>query len=518
MQDILAQLFSYVWGIWRFRWIGLAAAWGVAILGWVFVYQMPESYVGTSRVYVDSNSVLRPLLKGLTIQPNINQKVAMMSRTLLSRPNLEKLVRMTDLDLQISNEIEKEAMLSELRKSISLSSRDRAASLYSISVEHRDRDVAKRIVQALITVFIESSRSDARMDNSGAQDFLDEQIADYERRLAEAETRLAAFKQRNVDNYPGQTGDYYSRLEQARMDLRGAKLALKEAENRRDQLSRELEGEEPLFFVSEASGEIVRTPVDARIQKQRAWLDELSSRYTDQHPEVLQAKSLIARLERQKKQMLAELTKENAGKAAPSFSGVSNSPVYQGMRTMLAETEASIAELQVRVEEFQLRQDQLEEKVNNIPVVETELKQLDRDYQVIAQQHAALLKRRESAMISQSVEQKSNDVSFRVIDPPYVPREPSEPNKLLLNGVVLFIAVGMGVALALLLSLIKPVVIEPRSLVRLTNLPLLGSVSLVASPAERREKIISYVFFAGVSALLVLVFVGVAVIPRIIAT
>ena len=88
MQEILAQVFSYIWGVWRHRWLALGVAWLVAIAGWAWVWQLPESYVATARVYVDTNSVLRPLLRGLAIEPNIDQRISMMSRTLLSRPNL----------------------------------------------------------------------------------------------------------------------------------------------------------------------------------------------------------------------------------------------------------------------------------------------------------------------------------------------------------------------------------------------------------------------------------------------
>ena len=202
----------------------LAVAWVVAIAGWIWVWQLPEAYVATARVYVDTNSVLRPLLRGLAIQPNIDQRINMMSRTLLSRPNLEKLMRMTDLDLQVNTEAQKNKMLAELGEAISLAGSRDNPSLYSISVEDPDRDTAKRIAQSLITVFIESSLSGKREDSSGAQDFLDEQIAEYEERLVAAENRLALFKQENVDVLPGSGGDYYSTLQAAREDLSAARL------------------------------------------------------------------------------------------------------------------------------------------------------------------------------------------------------------------------------------------------------------------------------------------------------
>ena len=154
MQELLAQVFTYVWAVWRHRWLALGVAWTLAVAGWIWVWQLPEAYVGTARVYVDTNSILRPLLRGLTIQPNIEQRIGMMSRTLLSRPNLEKLMRMTDLDLQVSTEAQKNKVLSDLSGAISLTGSRSDPSLYSIRVEDPDRDTAKRIAQSLITVFI----------------------------------------------------------------------------------------------------------------------------------------------------------------------------------------------------------------------------------------------------------------------------------------------------------------------------------------------------------------------------
>ena len=193
MQEILAQVFSYVWGVWRRRWLALGVAWLVAIAGWAWVWQLPESYVASARVYVDTNTVLRPLLQGLAVQPNVESRIGLLSRTLLSRPNLEKLMRMTDLDLQVTTAREKDKLLSDLSKSVRLNANRKDRSLYSISVTDPDRDTAKRIAQALITVFIESSLSGKREDSSGAQDFLNEQIKEYEARLIAAETRSANF-------------------------------------------------------------------------------------------------------------------------------------------------------------------------------------------------------------------------------------------------------------------------------------------------------------------------------------
>src|SRR5690606_8805897 len=99
------------------------------------------------------------------------------------------------------------------QESISLSGSRGNTSVYAISVTDQDRETARRIAQALITVFIETSMSDKRQDSSGAQSFLEQQISESERRLVEAERRLALFNQQNVEVLPVGGGDYYTRLE-----------------------------------------------------------------------------------------------------------------------------------------------------------------------------------------------------------------------------------------------------------------------------------------------------------------
>src|SRR5690606_9631916 len=128
--------------------------------------------------------------------------------------------------------------------------------------------------------------------------------------------------------------------------------------------------------------------------------------------------------------------------------------------------------------------------VNRIPEVEAELKQLTRDYDVLARQHQQMLERRESARLAGEVESNAGEVSFRVIDPPFVPLTPSEPNKLLLNAAVLVVALGAGVGVALLLALLRPVVTDARMLANSTGAPLLGVVTWNKTADEQRQDLL----------------------------
>ena len=512
MQEILTQIFGYVWGAWKYRWHALIVAWLMCAAGWAWVWQLPEAYVGSARIYVDSSSVLRPLLHGLAIQPDIDQRVSMMSRTLLSRPNLEKLMRMTDLDLQVTDDAQQEKMVEELQQTVSLAGDPDNVSLYSIRVKHEDRDMAKRITQALITVFIESSLSEKREDSTIAQDFLDEQIAEYEVRLMASESRLAQFKQQNVDMLPGSGGDYYSRLQSAREDLNTAKLALREMENRRSELERQVAGEEPVFFSGSLSSTESMTPLDVRVQTLKTQLDSLLTRYTDKHPEVRQLRNMIDDLEAEKMAQYGRIRDDSPGGIAP----LGGSPVYMNIRSMLAQTEADVAELTIRTTEYQRRVDELEARVNTIPEIEAQLTQLNRDYEVVSKQHQEMLQRRESARLSEDVEQSASDVAFRVIEPPFVPGKPGEPNKLLLNAIVLVFALGFGAGIALLISLINPVISNTRTLAYISGFPTLGVVPLSQPPEVKRREMYGRLAFTSLTVGLVVVFLGLNFVPSLV--
>jgi len=512
MQELLDQLSDYLAGIRRYRWVALTLTWLIVLGGWGYVAQLPNKFQATTRVHVDTNSVLRPLLRGLAIQPDVRQRVALMGKTLLSRPNMEKLIRMVDLDLQVKTDAEKEMLLSELQDNIKLTGTQRNSSIYTLTFVNEDRVVAKRVVQSLLSILIEGALGDKRQDSAGAAEFLDKQIAEYEVRLAEAEGRVADFKRRYVGSMPGDTGGYYQRLQAARRILGSAQLELSEAQNRRSELKRQLVGEEPVFIPTERTTEsrtLLR--LNQRIQGLQEQLDQLLLKYTDRHPDVIEIRAIMEDLESKKK---AELDAAEEIQAQNPQINLNKSPVYQQMRAMLAETEARVAELTVRVGEYSKRAKALEDKVDQVPLIEAELQQLNRDYDAVSQQHAQLLKRRESANLSEKAEQESSNVNFRVIDPPFVPQEPTEPNKLLLFSGVFVVGIGAGVGGALVLSLLRPVFGNRRSLGRATGLPVLGIVTLSSTPAQRRHAVIANVGFVSMILLLTVAFAGVYMIQE----
>ena len=99
MHELIEQIANITRGMYKYRWQGVLVAWIVAVAGVIVVLRIPDQYEASARIFVDTQSILKPLMSGLAVQPDVNQQVTMLSRTLITRPNVEKLVRMADLDL-----------------------------------------------------------------------------------------------------------------------------------------------------------------------------------------------------------------------------------------------------------------------------------------------------------------------------------------------------------------------------------------------------------------------------------
>ena len=166
----------------------------------------------------------------------------MMSRTLVSRLNVEKVIQMADMDTGLNTPEDREQLIARLTKELTIKSAGRE-NLYTISYADQDREQAKRVVQSLLTIFMEGSVGDKRKDSDSARQFIEEQLRSYSEKLVAAENAVTAFKRRHQGLMPGEGRDYYARLSDAKAALRQATLELKEALNSRDAIKQQLAGD-----------------------------------------------------------------------------------------------------------------------------------------------------------------------------------------------------------------------------------------------------------------------------------
>jgi polysaccharide chain length determinant protein (PEP-CTERM system associated) len=426
-----------------------------------------------------------------------------MTRTFLSQPKMEKLLRMTDLDLRAKTGDEQEKLINDLRRRIGLSGG--SDNLYTINFSDESPETAKLVVKSLLTIFMESNLGEVRKDQDSATQFLEQQIQDYERRMAEAEENLTRFKAKNLGFLPGEAGGYYDSLRQAAQRLEGAQLELKMQQDRLEVLRKQLAGETPSFDLAPAPVEVSANTVeiDRRIQLNQTKLEELLLRFTEKHPDVVALRRTIDDLRAQRKAQIAQAAK---GVADPKAGGyeVNTNFVYQQMRIAMSQVEAEVAAKQAVVEDYRSKIKELEAAVDRVLKVEQEQGQLNRDYNLLKSNHGQLQSRLESARLARKADSRSESVRFRIIDPPRVPIQPSEPNRILLSSAVLGIGLAVGFGIAFLMGQLRPTFDERSLLNEATGLPVLGSVNMVwTSDQVRARKVRNLSFLVSLMGLIV---------------
>jgi polysaccharide chain length determinant protein (PEP-CTERM system associated) len=517
MELLIGQLLIIARRMWKYRWLGLIMAWVTGLIGAVVVFVLPDRYEANARIYVDTQSILKPLMAGLAVQPNVEQQVTMLSRTLISRPNVEKLVRMADLDLKNQSKAQQEATIESVTSNLSIQSSGRD-NLYILGYRDSDPETAKRVVQSLVSIFVESSLGATRKDTSTATTFINEQIKAYETKLEEAETRLKEFRLKNIANIAGDGKDSAAAMSELSAQLERARLEYREAVNARDAAKAQLEAEKARggaqttmqSLIQESSVSVSTPELDARLAELRRNLDALLQRYTDQHPDIITTRKLIKDLEEQRKRELAELRK--AAMSMPSAGPAGGTPAAQEMVRLLATSEVQVAALRARVDEYSSRYAQAVAALKTAPQIEAEAAQLNRDYAIQKKNYEDLVQRREQASLSGELDVASGVADFRVIDPPRANPKPVAPNRLLLLAGAMVAALGLGLFTTFAATQLRPVFHDADDLRARVELPILGVVTRLVTDADRgRQRVDLIRFSAGAGGLLVMFAVALTV-------
>ena len=510
MRWIPSQAMPLMQALWRHRWLAMGTAWLVCTVGWIGAAFMPTKFESSARVYLNTDPLLTPLLHGLAADTNPSRHLDFMLRTLLSRPNLEQLIRLADLDTGIRTPGEKEALLKRMATDVEV--RPITQNLLTLSYRDGDPVLAKNIVQSLLTIFAEKMAGSNRADMDSAQRFLDDEIASYRDQLRAAEKRRADL----VDKYPDIVrnrtpdapggDDNGNRLEQARGSVAHLKLELADATSKRDAIQKELAGVPTTLTVDQGRQVIVTggrlTPIEERLLELRRNLDGLLLKYTEEHPDVKAARQAIAQLQ-------AEATKPSGGGAGQAGNAANKGQIadgaYDQIKVNLVNAEADVAAVQRRLSEAETQQTKIEQIAKAAPGVVAQIQDLDRDYGVLKRNYMELVARRNSTEIANAADTKTERIQFRIVDAPQVPLVPVVPNRPLLVTAVLVLGIGAGLAVPLLLMQFDR---SFATLGQLRNLgiPILGSVSRLSIGAAQRRAAVQLIGVTASALLLVAVY------------
>ncbi len=502
MSDFRAELLSRIAILWRRRWLALMVCWGLCVIGWGGVLLLPDQYQSQAMVYVDTDTLLGPLLKNLTVENDVQHQVPLITRTLLSRSNLHKVAVATDLALAVQTPVDEVNLFEHMLRHAQISVQ--GVNLLAISYTDPNPTLARDVVQALLSVLVDNSDVQNRAEMEKALGFIERQIASYEEKLRVIEQHMAEFKRQHGDVLLSSSANLGARKDSLREAVSTAQGQVAELKSAGDLLMQQLKTVPQFLSVDNAppvvvTGSHAETGASTIAELQKS-LDELRLHYTDKHPDVIAVKRQLAELEAR----AGAEPGEDAGE--PRYRSQVSNPVFEQLQMRLFEAQQQMSLARGHLAAAQSAQTDLEVQAAENPSMVAEYTDLTREYDVLKKQYDELLVRRESALMSQAVENSSQKIQFRVVDPPRIAAKPSGPHRLAFLAAVLAGSLAAGLGTALLLDHLEAPVTSPDILVRRSGLPVLGVITFQRKAEDEVRARRGNVRFGIVSVCLVLIF------------
>jgi polysaccharide chain length determinant protein (PEP-CTERM system associated) len=427
------------WGlILQRRYLALSVAFTVLSLCTLASFILPKVYEASSTIYIQRSKLVNPLTQGVGVANNWEEGLRTLRDSITSRTIISRVITKLNMDSGDTKSQKHEGLVNNVKKNILITVKGGgdAANLFIISYRGSDPKNVKDVVNTLVEEYIAETLGFRRSDATGAFDFVQSQLAEYKTKLEESDTAIRAFRERYPDIVPQTETAVLTRMEAFQTQKIDADIKVQELMRRRDNLKRQLSGEKELtvaFVTREGSPQ-------ARLSYLNNQLVLLSTKYTDNHPEIRKTKAEIEEVRKQ----IAH------AKAVPADTGSSETstlnPIYQQLKEDLARTDAEIDSLRARSTELSRQQQQAKNVLGGMPKEQEEWTKLQRDRTVYQHIYDDLLNKLETARISKDLEFTDKGTTFKVVDAASLPGSPVEPDriKFILAGIFLGIAAGVG--------------------------------------------------------------------------
>jgi len=459
--DVRASLHS----IWQRRWLALAVAWLVCVLGWLGVTLVPNAYESRARIFVQ-------LYDPLATQVGINdadRKASMdkLRDSLTGTLNLERVIKSTRLGETITTRKQMDAAVAGLGKAIKITAdQDNLFTITARSSSMRFSEgdnarLSRDIVQKLIDIFREENQNGGQGEMKQTLQFLDQQLANRQGELQAAEQRRMAFETQHPELAQGGLS-VIQRLEQGRAAIRGFDADIAAQQSALAAINAQIGATPQSVAVAGPTGglrgQLAQVQADLAMMRARG--------LTENHPDVIAARNQIVSLRQQVK---AE------GNVA-SGSGTPN-PAYSSLEATRAERQANLQSLIARRAAAEADLSRITTQQYSNPELVQEAQNISRDYDVLKSQYDKMLTDRENLRLKGQVVSARGTAKVDVLDPPVLPRAPVAPNRPLLLMLVLVGGVVMGVGAAFAMGEAQSSFSTTGKLERVIGLPVLGAIS-----------------------------------------
>jgi polysaccharide chain length determinant protein (PEP-CTERM system associated) len=459
--------------------VWLALAFCVVALGLLAVgILVPKRFTSATTILVGEGNIIAPLMEGRAVPTSASDRARIAREVIYSRAVMQQILEVGGWADTVDDPLEAERIIEQIKGRTSINTP--GANLIRIAYWDGDPARAFRVAQRFAELFIQNSLDAKERESREAYEFIAAQVEDYHRKLVDAETKLKRFRAENLEARPGSDVDVRTRVAEVRGRIEKARTELSELQMVERDLQEQLSGESEISDARRQSSQYQQRLVELSNELDRLRLD-----YTDAHPDVVRV-----RLQVEDMQQLVRREQEREALGARDDPTFNTSPLYLQLRSSLAKVRADMAAMRARISENEALLDEALDRGRRVADSEAELAELTRDYEVNRDLYQDLLKRRENARVSMSLDAQQRGLSFRVQEPAALPLQPA--GLRLLHFAIAGLLLGVAVPVALLVALLQfdPRARSGKALAAASGLPLLGAVPEFRTRSDRSRTLL----------------------------
>jgi polysaccharide chain length determinant protein (PEP-CTERM system associated) len=472
----------------RRRWLIMLPCLLSLLVGLYLAVTLPRIYTAETLILVQPPKVPTDYIRS-TVPIGIESRINTISQQIMSRTNLEKIIRQFNLfsgprnrNLFMEEKIEK--LRDRISVGVTSSSDESGADSFQIGFFGTEPERVMNIANSLAAFFIEENLKDREAQAVSASDFFEEELNSITTRLEERESRLKEYRENYMGGLPEQLEANLRTIDRLQLQLNAKQLSLGNAKNRLANL--ESQGRQlgrPLRQTpAQATGNVPTDDI-VKLEIMRQELQQLLAKYTDRHPDVVRQRKIVAELE-------AKLTAQAGVRSAktpnaPAQKQTAAPAKLNPNAAAIDETRREIGILQNEINKLNAQIRYHQALVEDTPKREQELLSIQRDYENIQETYNSLLKRKLEAELSVNMEKKQKGEQFRILDPARLPERPSEPNMKRLFVLSLALGLAIGGGIVFLLEYSDQSFRRTEDLEAFTRLPVIATIPMISNARQR---------------------------------
>jgi len=473
-------------------------------IGWLVVWSvswvLPSRYKSGTLILVQQPSMPKDYVTP-NVTDDLQARLQSITQQILSRTRLLHIIDELNLYADKRGRLNPDELVERMRKDIEIAlvfdEHHISITSFNIFYSSHDPHLAQQVTGELTNLFISENLELRQQKSEDTTKFLEQQLETARQNLAEQEEKVRVYKDQHLGELPSQLTSNVQILSGLQSQLQNEQDGLNADRQQNAYLQSMLEQSRVSQRTTKSGdGAPVGIPaLDQELDKLKAQLADLSSHYTDRHPDVRKLKDQIAKTEKMRDQALADLkagasTASGSGNpVAPSTddldSGNSTTIQLQGQlkanQIDMTNKEHEIAALKAKIDDYQRR-------LNEEPAREQQFADLTRGYEQSKANYDELLKKKNSSQMATSMELLQQGEHFQMLDPPSLPLKPDFPNRLKFCGIGLGVGIALGGALAGGTEFLDDRLHNEKALKEMLPVTVISEIPPITSPLEERRQ------------------------------